>query len=742
MRQIISLNKSWRYSEAFDDKFINENFDDRQFQAVHLPHTNKDVPYSYFDEKISQFISCYRKEINISEEFEGRRIYIDFEGVMCFAKVYLNSAYVGEHKGGYTPFSIDITDHVRFGSSNHLVVMVDSTERKDVPPFGNVVDYLVYGGIYREVSLRIVDSVFIENVRLESIDVLSDAKKLTAEVYLENRTNAEKSVLLSLKLKDDGMVIGHATSSIVIPQQIGDTVQLTLDIDAAIDLWDIDVPRLYDAEICLEGEGFSDTFATKFGFREAIFKTDGFYLNGKKVKLIGLNRHQSFPYIGYAMPARVQRKDADILKHELGLNMVRTSHYPQSQYFLDRCDEIGLLVFEEIPGWQYIGDDEWKEVSKANVVEMIRRDWNRPAIVIWGVRINESQDDHDFYAETNALARRTDPSRQTGGVRCLNGSELLEDVYTMNDFIHEGGEVVLRDQKEITYLDHNVPYLVTEYNGHMYPTKRFDNEERQMEHSLRHLKVINAAAVYDGISGAIGWCAFDYNTHKDFGAGDRICHHGVMDMFRIPKFAAYAYKSQIDPSREVVLEPATVFARGERCIGGVTPLLVMTNCDYVDFYYGGVNVGRNYPLKDRFPGLDHPPILIEEMAGEWGMAWQQGELVGFVDGREAVRKTYSAEPVASKLIAEIDDLVLSSEEIDATRIVFKLVDQEGHLIPYINESIKINISGPGELVGPDLVSLVGGCIGTWVKTKGQKGEIVVSASCSQFHTNDIVIQVE
>ncbi|WP_246359091.1 hypothetical protein [Paenibacillus phytorum] len=108
----------------------------------------------------------------------------------------------------------------------------------------------------------------------------------------------------------------------------------------------------------------------------------------------------------------------------------------------------------------------------------------------------------------------------------------------MNDFIHEGGEIVLRDQRDITGLSDYVPYLVTEYNGHMYPTKRFDNEERQLEHCLRHLRIMNSAALDQHISGAIGWCAFDYNTHKDFGSGDRICHHGVMDMFRIPKFAS------------------------------------------------------------------------------------------------------------------------------------------------------------------------------------------------------------
>ena len=152
------------------------------------------------------------------------------------------------------------------------------------------------------------------------------------------------------------------------------------------------------------------------------------------MKLRGLNRHQTFPYVGGAMPERVQRRDAWILRRELHCNIVRTSHYPQSPAFLDACDEAGLLVLEEIPGWQHIGDKAWQDISVDNVARMIRRDWNHPSVVLWGVRINESADNHDFYTRTNALAHSLDDSRQTGGIRNRYDSELLEDVFTMNDF--------------------------------------------------------------------------------------------------------------------------------------------------------------------------------------------------------------------------------------------------------------------------------------------------------------------
>src|SRR5258707_15799783 len=168
----------------------------------------------------------------------------------------------------------------------------------------------------------------------------------------------------------------------------------------------------------------------RIGFREARFTDHGFELNGSVVKLRGLNRHQTFPFVGQAMPARVQRRDAEILRNSLKCNIVRTSHYPQSRHFLDACDELGLLVLEEITGWQHIGDEAWKDIAVDNVRRMIRRDWNHPSIILWGVRINESKDDHDFYVRTNALAHSLDKTRQTGGIRPNLASELLEDVNT------------------------------------------------------------------------------------------------------------------------------------------------------------------------------------------------------------------------------------------------------------------------------------------------------------------------
>lgn len=745
MRKVLDFNLGWEYSEVFHPEFITEGLGNVKTTSVNLPHTNKELPYNYFDEKDYQFISSYGKSFELSKDYAKQRVFLDFGGVMAYAEVYLNGALVGTHKGGYTPFSCDLTDDLRFGGENALLVKVDSTERDDIPPFGNVIDYLCYGGIYREVHLRIVDPVFIENVFARPKNVLADKKGLDTTVFLKNHSAETEQIEILLSLNDgDQEIVSTAHTALTAPNS-ETAVELSLTEITGLKLWCINSPNLYELRVSLKRDDqFFDRFETRIGFREAVVTENGFYLNGEPLKIRGLNRHQAWPYVGYAMPARVQKRDADILKYELNLNTVRTSHYPQSTHFLDRCDEIGLLVIEEIPGWQYIGDDNWKEVAYDDVRSMITRDWNRPAIFLWGVRINESPDDHTFYTETNRIARQLDPTRQTGGIRCHPGSEFLEDVYTMNDFVHSGGEPVLRDQKTVTQLDHHVPYLVTEYNGHMYPTKRFDQEERLMEHALRHLRVLNAAGLDRQISGTVGWCAFDYNTHFQFGSGDRICYHGVMDMFRIPKFAAGAYRSQVDPKQDLVLEPVTLWARGERSIGGVIPLVIFTNCDSLEIRVGGRSLGRFHPSKEMFSGVAYPPVVIDEIPqafGEWGSHWKDGEFIGYINGKEVIRRNFVKDPVPTVLEIKADDHKLNADGQDATRITFRILDQAGNLLPYINDFVKIKIEGPAKVIGPQEVSLIGGCIATWIKTGETPGIVKVSGESTRLTSKVIEIEV-
>lgn len=752
-RTVIPLWKNWLFADTFEEQYLQRDCDESHFIDVQLPHTVKELPYHYFDEKIYQFHSCYRKKFAVSPHLQGMRLFIDFDGVMCYAKVFVNGQFAGEHKGGYVPFSVEITQYVEYGESesNVLAVYVDSTERADIPPFGGEVDYLSYGGIYRDVILRAVPHCHIESIYARPVSVLTAEKSLQVDITIAHSDRMNKSIDVSLALFDSRNRKRAELSRSLVVSVPSLSLSMVMDELTGLKLWTLEKPELYRIEVSLLEDGIiCDTVSTRIGFRTAEFTPEGFFLNGKLLKLCGLNRHQSFPYIGYAMPERGQRKDADILKYELGVNIVRTSHYPQSPYFLDRCDEIGLLVFEETPGWQHIGDSAWQDVTCENIRKMIIRDRNHPSIILWGVRINESLDCTDFYQQTNTIAHELDPYRQTGGVRCIEKSEFFEDVYTMNDFIYGSqglpvgdamGTRVLRSQREVTGQTDLVPYLVTEFGGHIYPTKRFDQEERLVEHAKLHLMVQNAAALDPQKCGAIGWCAFDYNTHANFGSGDRICYHGVMDMFRLPKFAASVYASRQPVDMRSVLEPLTRYTVGDRAVGGIAPLVICTNCTAVRLTIGEKDLGFFYPAFDRYPGLTHPPVVIDNLPSVWGGGWEDAVFTGYHNGKECITRRFAANPIPTKLELTADETKLRADIPDAVRFIVRLVDQVGNELPYSSEIVQIKLKGPAKIIGPQEFALIGGVRAFWIKTLGKVGSVKVSAQTSEFKSETISVRI-
>ncbi len=643
MRTLTPLNDGWLFRPDFDGALVAPDAAEDGFTPVRLPHTNVELPFNNFDEASSAFISCYRRHLHLAaSDLDGSRVRLCFEGVMAAATVHCNGRLAGEHLGGYTGFEVELTDLVTAGD-NVVVVAVDSTERPDIPPFGGVIDYLTYGGIYREVQLEVLPTTFIADLCVRSTPT-ERGRNLSLTLTVDGARQEVADLVAEVTLTGpDGDVASHRfpvhlapASSPSSPSSDLSESQLAMSssdsdnsagrggsgerrtVEAGfeapgVQLWDLDSPVLYTVTTTLFADGEPiDVHSFRTGFRDATFTPDGFVLNGRTLKLRGLNRHQSYPYVGYAMPKRAQRGDAEILKHQLGVNLVRTSHYPQSRHFLDACDEFGLLVFEELPWWQHIGDAVWQANALADVEAMIRRDRHRPSVVLWGVRINESADEDAFYTASNALAHRPDPTRQTGGVRNFENSTLLEDVYTYNDFAHRGDNEPLKAKAAVTR--DAAPYLVTEHNGHMFPTKKFDPEERRTEHALRHLRVLERAYATPGIAGAIGWCMTDYNTHAEFGSGDRVCYHGVLDAFRLPKDAAAAYASQADGPP--VLQVSSSMNPGERDEAKIDRVWVYTNCEAVRLSLGGEVIGTHLPDRRRFGHLPHPPVVIDDFIGD------------------------------------------------------------------------------------------------------------------------------
>lgn len=792
MRTTQPINDGWLYSPEYCEGMENVAFDEAGFSLVRLPHANVELPYNNFDERAYQFVSCYRRHFYYGEP-PDERTFLRFDGVMAAARIYFNGEFLCEQSGGYTPFSCELTGKIRAGD-NVLAVAVDSRERADIPPFGYAVDYLTYGGIYREVSIEQTGAVFAASLRVKTRQN-GENWRVEADVALGNARGVRRDVRIRLTLAGPDGIATRFEQPLALTGRTEQQVSAAFDA-GNVAIWSLNQPNLYTLklELLCDGELLDET-SVRFGFREARFTPDGFYLNGEKIKLRGLNRHQSFPYVGGAMPKTAQVRDAEILKYDLGLNFVRTSHYPQSRHFLDRCDEIGLLVFEEIPGWQHIGDETWKQNALRALEDMIERDWNHPCIVLWGTRINESRDDDAFYEATSALARRLDDTRQTGGVRNFEFSHLFEDVYTYNDFVHSGRNEALKKPEKVTRS--RAPYLVTEHNGHMFPTKKFDCEEKRVEQALRHLRVLDSMYGTPGISGAVGWCMCDYNTHKDFGSGDRICYHGVMDMFRLPKEAAAAYRSQQDETP--VMEVASSMNPGERAASMLERVYVFTNCERVKLYLNGECIGAYLPDRAAFPNLPHPPIVIADFIGDrlernegfkkrdaerikrilsavvcygdkslplryklsmawtmlkhrlsyqdavdlftryvagWGTESTEYTFEGYIGDRlVASVKKGSAASAGLRITPDAGTLV-EGDTYDVCRVVVEHVDAHGNVMRYSNEAVRVSVVGAGSLIGPDALALAGGSVAFWVSSEGA-GEIRVTVDSPRFGLQEL-----
>ena len=370
---MISLCSDWEFTREWSAGFAHG---EGRFLLVDLPHTAGEVPLHYAKPEDYAGICGYRRGLSVPLEYRGKRLFLQFDGAAHFAEVYLNGEKLAEHACGYTAFRVEITSAVRYGMENRLAVRLDTTENPAVPPFGFVLDYLAYGGLYREVWLDVRGADVIE-------DVFVTTPTLTrAEIALTvSGSGARRRVTL---LDAAGAVCAMTE---------GDDNKYYVNYSNARP-WTLDETNLYSirAELLDASGAVTDEKTVRFGFRTAEFRRGGFYLNGERVFLRGLNRHQCYPYMGYAAPEALQREDARILKEELCCTAVRTSHYPQSRHFIDACDELGLLVFTELPGWQHIGDAAWKRRSVENVREMVTQYRNHPSIVLWGVRINESLD--------------------------------------------------------------------------------------------------------------------------------------------------------------------------------------------------------------------------------------------------------------------------------------------------------------------------------------------------------------
>jgi beta-galactosidase len=741
INEIIPFGTGWLFGPAAQDSSL-PGFDDSGFEAVTLPHTVAPLSWQEWDPAAWEQVWVYRKHFDAADV--AGRVFLDFGGALTHSTVTLNGTEVGDYLGGYLPFSCEITD-VLEPAGNVLAVRLDSGFNLNVPPdrpapaISTDVDFWQPGGIYRDVRLRVVPEVFLADVFAKPVNVLdAAARQVVTQVTVDAAAALDGKAEVLVQLRDEGVAIasGRAPVAFAGPGQAAVTV--TLSGLNKVTLWDTDQPKLYHvvATLLVDGRPRHE-YRVRIGFREAAFALDGFYLNGRRMTLLGVNRHQFFPFAGGAMPARVQARDAEIIRRELNCTMVRCSHYPQSEAFYDACDELGLLAWEEAPGWGYLGDASWLELASRDIGQMIVRDRNHPSIVIWGARLNETPNNVPFYTSTNELAHALDDSRPTAGA--MAGMRLTtdyeQDVFAENDYSSlvdsAGGK---QPSLEPPVDGVGRPYLVTEAVGTLSGPARYyrrtDTQAVQQGQATAHARVHAIAAADPRYCGVLAWSGIDYPS----GSGNQyrgVKYTGVVDLFREAKPGAAIYRAQVDPLVRPVIAPAFYWDFGP--VSPVTSLpaaMICANLDRLEVYVGGAHFASVTPDVLEYGALAYPPSFVDFRAVD-GSSRPDLRIDGYLGSELVTSRSLASDPSFDWLSLVCDDLEIDGDGVDATRCVFRAVDRYGAPRPYVTGDIVLSVSGPAVLVGdsPFDLAAAGGVGAAWIRSlPGVAGLVSVSAS--------------
>jgi beta-galactosidase len=748
----LSLDPSWRFHEKSTDAALMPAFDDSSWPTVNLPHCVTQLSWQNWDPTAWEKLWIYRRRFTIPEAFRNLRTFLHFEGVMTSAIPVLNGQALPRHMGGYLPFSYEITSLVKDGE-NVLAVEVDS-RWQNVPPEGSPkgprsIDYLEPGGIWGSVSIRAVPGIFLKDVFAKPVNVLDIHRHVEVACTLD-AAEASEAIEVAANLQESGHTIGRASQRFVIEKSGETNVLLHLDDLKNIKLWDVDHPHLYELHVTIAStKKLLHEHRIRIGFREARFEVDGFFLNGRRLKLFGLNRHELYPYVGRAMPPRVLRRDAELLRREFNCNMVRCSHYPQSEAFLDACDELGLMVWEEPPGWQYLGDSAWKDLVVRDVSEMVRRDRNHPCVVIWGVRINESHNDPGLYSRTKQVAKSLDGTRPTSGsMTRLSTQDWLQDVFAFDDYhTAPDGTAGLADPLP------GVPFFVSEAVGQFnYPARRgFDRKYRragdvatQVDQAIRHAQVHEKSAANSRYCGVTAWCAFDYPSLIN--AYNTVKCPGIADMFRVPKLGAAIYISQVDPSLQPVIEPDFYWDFGSATPSGPGDhAVIFSNCDRLQLFVNSNLHSILFPDRTHFPHLKYPPFVANfSNLHVDPVNPPELRIDGYLGNHLVLARSFSADYSKDQLIVHVDDKELIADGSDATRLVFRVADEFGAQRLFGSGEVTLNLTGPGTIIGDNPFSLAetGGVGAVWIRTlPGRTGRLHVSASHSRLGSKSVTIEV-
>lgn len=722
-----------------------------KWEQVNLPHTPFVEPLVVLHQW--QGICYYRKQLNISRKEIDKQLWLEFEGAMHLADVWVNGQHLTQHSGGYIPFVADVTGMLHADRANEILVRLDNRNNPLIPPGKplETLDFCYYGGLYRDVNLIVKQPVHITHpimadevagggVFVTYPRVSEQEAEVKVKTQVSNKTGIQKHLTIrhtlyewSKKKGGCGKKVASVESPLVLAA--GTTLHHTQQF--AVNnpkLWYPDSPALYVLRTeVMDGREVTDCENTRIGIRRIeMTREKGFVINGKPLILEGSNRHQEYPYVGNAISDQAQYRDMYQIRNN-GFNTVRLGHYPQDPSVLEACDELGLLVIEPIPGWQFFNKAQgFINHTYKDIRDLIRRDRNHPSIIMWETTLNESWPPKNWKNQAVQTAHEEFP-----GDQC----------YTSGDtYGYDGFDVCYNDWEE----GYNRPnttrkpgfireYYDYEFGGHYSTTRvtRGDGDHAMTQNAWNAQWSHNRyRAYYPWTIGGAVWSMYDYNR----GCCDNICYSGLADVFRLPKFGLLYFRTQVKKGSFTPAGPMAyeVFINSHWLEDSSDTLQVYGNVDEVQLLLNGRVVARQRP--DNKPStakyvsrpdggnavnIDFPPFTF------FNVKWEQGELkaIGYKDGKAVAEHVVRTPGAVEAMDITYFESGVPASCCDLLIVYVNLKDLHGtDCFGENNREVRLEVLQGGEVRGPATIKAEAGVASFLVATADSQTLVLKAVS--------------
>ncbi|WPO80181.1 glycoside hydrolase family 2 protein [Flavobacterium sp. KACC 22761] len=745
-----------------DWEFKREETPAQDWEKVTIPHTarlEKLVVIKQF-----QGTSWYQKKFKTTIS-KDQKAFIYFEGVMQEADVWINDKKVANHKGGYLPFTVDVTPYLNANNENIIKVKVNNEDNPNFLPGKPIkdLDFNYYGGIYRNVyfittsKLHITDAVNANKIASGGIyanfkNISKNQASGTVQVHLKNEFESDRTASLKFILTDNsGKKAEFKSENFTVKSNSDYTLTQKISV-ANPKLWSTSNPNLYKLEVqVLSNNKIIDSYSEKIGIRKSEIKADGYYLNDEKIYITGTNEHQEYPYLGYALSDEAQYRDAVKIKNA-GFDFVRMSHYPHAEAFFNACDELGILVMNSLTGWQFFGGEEFQKNAYQDIRDMARRDRNHPSIIFWEASLNETEMSAAFMKEATKTLKEElafDSNYSASWIDNDNYDIFIParqhakapDYWTK--YSKGNRKIFIAEYGDWEYYAQNAGFNQTEFANLKEEERtsrqlRAAGEKRLLQQAYNFQEASNSNRKGANTIGEANWLMFDYNR----GYSPDIESSGISDIFRIPKFAYYFYQSQRDAN--VVLDKKVAFGPMVSIANFWTPesplnVTVYSNCDEVALYVNDILIAKEKPtVNSNSDKLEHAPFIFKVSAFQAGTLRAEG----FIGGKKVASNSVKTPGKASKIELNYD---LSSVRInpnfpDMVFVYAKITDVNGTVIPTATNEVTFSLSeGNAEIIGQNPVQAEAGIATIILKTKDLKKKIVLKATSNNLQETTITI---